>query len=426
MNEDFLSFVWRYQYFEASDLRSESGELVRILQPGQHNTNAGPDFTNARVVIDEVEWAGCVEMHVYSSDWQQHRHAQDAAYESVVLHVVWEDDRPVRRDDGTLLPTLSLKGRVAGPVRERYEQLMNQTDPIPCAPQFGEVAAIRKLSMLDRVLLERLDKKADLVLSLWEMNGRDWEETTYQWLAQHFGFKLNAPPFLRLAQQLPLKTLQKHRDNSLQIEALLFGTAGLLPETTTNDYVLILKQEYKFLAAKYRLKGKGPGLHEWKFMRLRPAGFPTVRLAQLAVLIQQQSGLFAALCSAPDVAILRKMFRVTQSDYWREHYHFGKVAKGKVPALGADAADLLIINVAVPLLTAYARQRDQPALLDKALAWLEQLPAENNHLTRQWEELGMRVKTSADSQALIEWYNHYCSAKRCLECTVGLALLRSA
>ena len=178
MNEDFLSFVWRYHYYDRTALTTQAGASLRVLHPGQRNTHAGPDFTDARVVIDEVEWAGCVEIHVRSSDWQQHRHARDMAYESVVLHVVWEDDRPVRRDDGTLLPTLSLKDRVAPQVRERYEQLMTPDDPILCAPQFGEVNDIKKLSLLDRVMLERLDKKAELVLALWEMYGRDWEERT--------------------------------------------------------------------------------------------------------------------------------------------------------------------------------------------------------------------------------------------------------
>lgn len=424
MNEDFLSFVWRYHYYDRTALATQTGASLRVLHPGQRNTHAGPDFTDARVVIDDVEWAGCVEIHVRSSDWQQHRHAENAAYESVVLHVVWEDDRPVRRDDGTLLPTLSLKDRVAPQVRERYEQLMTPDDPILCTPQFGAVNDIKKLSMLDRVLLERLDKKAELVRSLWEANGRDWEETAYQWLAQHFGFKLNTPPFIRLAQQVPLKVLQKHRDNKLQLEAMLFGTAGLLPATSEEEYVQALKREYKFLAVKYRLEEKQLGPHEWKFMRLRPAGFPTVRLAQLAVLIGEQAGLFATLTGAPDVATLRKVLRVKQSEYWTTHYQFGKPAKGKVPALGADAADLLIINAAVPLLVAYARQRDQQPLLDRAIQWLEEIPAENNHLTRQWEHLGMQVQTSADSQALIEWYNTYCSAKRCLDCSVGVTLVR--
>lgn len=424
MNEDFLSFVWRYQYFDRVDLCTQSGEQVQILRTGLLNSHAGPDFADARILLDGMEWVGSVELHVNSSDWDAHQHPSDAAYESVILHVVWEDDRPVQRQDGTLIPTLVLNSRVKFAVRERYTLLMDSKDEIPCAPQFREVPRLQKLAMLDRVLLERLESKAARVTELWEQNNRDWEETAYQWLAQHFGFKLNTPAFLRLAQNVPLKILQKHRNSSLQIEAILFGTAGLIPETSEDTYVKALRKEYQFLAAKYDLVPRQLGNHEWKFLRLRPAGFPTVRLAQWAVLLQREAGLFASLTSLEDATNLRQMFRVSQSEYWKNHYQFGKEATGEVPDLGKDAADLLIINAAVPLLVAYARQRDQATYLDRAVRWLEQLPAEKNHITRAWAELGMRVTTAFDSQALIEWHNQYCIQKRCLECTVGAALVR--
>ncbi len=426
MNEDFLSFVWRYQYFDAANLRTETGEALQILRIGQLNTDAGPDFAEARVLLDGMEWAGAVELHVRSSDWELHRHPGDAAYESVVLHVVWDDDRPVRRQDGTSVPTLVLQNRVKSAVRERYERLMESKAEIPCAPQFRDVPRLQKISMLDRVLLERLDGKAARVTELWEANNRDWEETAYQWLAQYFGFRLNAPAFLRLAQIVPLKILQKHRQSGLQIEALLFGTSGLLPDDSEEDYGQELQREYQFLAAKYGLLSQKMALTEWKFFRLRPAGFPTVRLAQFAMLLQNEAGLFASLTTVENADDLRKMLRVGQSEYWQKHYQFGKVAAKKVPALGKDAADLLIINAAVPLLVAYARQRDNAAFLDRAVRWLEQISGEKNHITRAWAELGMRVSTAFDSQALIEWHNGYCVKKRCLECTVGATLVRPA
>ncbi len=424
MNEDFLSFVWRYQYFDSADLRTETGETLQILRIGQLNTDAGPDFAESRVLLDGIEWAGALELHVRSSDWEAHRHPDDAAYESVVLHVVWEDDRPVLRRDGTLVPTLVLSSRVKPAVRERYQRLMESKTEIPCAPQFRDVPRLQKIAMLDRVLLERLDGKAARVAELWEENNRDWEETAYQWLAQYFGFRLNAPAFLRLARIVPLKILQKHRSSSLQIEALLFGTSSLLPENSEESYVQDLQKEYQFLAAKYGLLSQRMALTEWKFLRLRPAGFPTVRLAQWATLLQREAGLFASLTSIEDAENLHKMLRVSQSEYWKRHYQFGKKSTSTVPDLGKDAADLLIINAAVPLLVAYARQRDQTALLDRAVRWLEQISAEKNHITRAWAELGMRVNTAFDSQALIEWHNAYCVQKRCLECMVGAALVR--
>ena len=436
MNEDLLSFIWRFQYFDASDLRIETGESIQIIRTGNLNNNAGPDFSNARVRIDSVDWIGSVEIHTKSSDWILHDHTGDIAYESVILHVVWENDIPIYRPDKTLLPVLSLKGLVRLSILERYASLMSSqgtyaSTEIACKEQFASVNDLQKFSMLDKVLLERLDKKASKVVEIWQSNKQDWEETAYQWLGQHFGFKLNDPAFLRLTQIVPLKILQKHRDQIIQLEAILFGTGGLLPEIvhgaeTEEKYIQELRREYNFLANKFQLKDLQMNTHEFKFLRLRPAGFPTIRLSQFARLIHQNGALFSALTTANSVRDLHELFSLKQSDYWIHHFQFGKLSKSAVPMMGKDAINLLIINAAIPLLITYSKQRQQPELLDKALNWLNELPAENNRITRDWEILEMKVKTAADSQALIEWYNHYCSAKKCLECNVGATLVRSS
>lgn len=434
MNEDLLSFIWQFQYFDASDLHTEAGESVSILRTGHRNTNAGPDFSDARIRIGGVEWIGTVEIHTLSSDWLSHQHDNDTAYQSVILHVVWENDKPIYRPDGTMLPVLSLKGLVRLSILERYASLIHagepyNTDGIPCAEQFEAVSDLQKYSMLDKVLLERLDQKASKVLELLQSNQQDWEETTYQWLGQHFGFKLNDPAFLRLTQIIPLKILQKHRGQSIQLEALLFGSAGLIPDPSDEIeeiYVTELRREYSFLANKYRLADLQMNPHEFKFLRLRPAGFPTIRLSQFASLLNRNNVLFSALTTAMGIKELQNLFTLKQSDYWVHHFQFGKPSKNAVPVMGKDAIHLLIINAVVPLLVAYSRHRQQPELLDKALNWLSEIPSENNRITRTWETLGMKVKTAADSQALIGWYNHYCSAKKCLDCVVGAALVRSA
>jgi hypothetical protein len=434
MNEDLLSFIWRFQYFEASDLRTEAGEMVQIIRTGYLNTNAGPDFSDARIRIDGVEWVGSIEIHTRSSDWQLHQHSGDHAYESVVLHVVWENDVPIYRPDKTLLPVLALKGLVWLSILERYTALMNvqRTDPaeIPCQEQFPSVSELQKLSMLDRVLLERLDKKALKVLELYQANQQDWEETAYQWLGQHFGFKLNDPAFLRLTRIVPLKILQKHRNQLIQLEALLFGCGGLIPAKPENNeleeiYITELRREYQFLANKYGLADLQMRTHEFKFLRLRPAGFPTIRLSQFAGLLNKNNNLFSTLISSENIKGLHQLFSLKQSDYWIHHFQFGKLSKSDVPFIGKDAINLLIINATVPLMVAYSKQRQQPELLDKALSLLSEMPSENNRITREWETLGMVVKTAADSQSLIEWYNQYCTKKRCLECTVGAGLVRS-
>jgi hypothetical protein len=424
MNEDFLSFVWRYHHFATHDLLTTDGDSLEIIRTGNRNLNAGPDFSDVRIRLADVQWIGTIEIHIYSSHWYQHNHPLDPAFESVILHVVWEDDHPVHRSDGTLLPTLVLKDRIDASVFHRYLLLMEQQDEIPCASQFGQVDSIKKLAMLDRVLLERLYEKAHSVEQIWENAGKDWEETTYQWLAQQFGFKLNAAPFLQLASNLPLKVLLKHQNNRLQLEALFFGTAGLLPYESNDEYVNLLIKEYFFLAAKYRLTQKKMQAHEWKFLRLRPAGFPTVRLAQFASLIHTNGRTFSILTNPEnDLDQLRRLFRNPQSHYWLNHYQFEKNAK-KVPVMGADSIDLLIINGVIPILTAYSKQRNLPNLMDKAIELLESLPAEDNRIIREWKTLNMPHKSAADTQGLLQWQHAYCSHKRCLDCTIGLELVR--
>ncbi|WP_225865743.1 DUF2851 family protein [Dyadobacter aurulentus] len=426
MNEEILSFVWRFQYFESANLLTDDQKCISVIRTGHKNTNAGPDFLEACVVIDDVHWYGNIEIHVRSSDWFVHTHETNLAYESVILHLVWENDKPVLRQDGTLIPTLSLKGLVKSSILERYALLQDLDDAIPCASMFREVHEIHKYAMLDRVLLERLQRKASAVIELLEKNRNDWEETAYQWLGMHFGFKLNDPAFLRLTQIVPLKIIHKHRDRLLYIEAVLLGCAGLIPEKSDDLYVRALQKEFRFLSTKYNLADKQMQSHEWKFAKLRPAGFPTIRLAQLARLLSFESNLFSTIISVNSFERMQELFQLSQSEYWVRHYVFDKKAATPVPSMGKDAGSSLIINGIVPVLVAYAKQRRQPELLDKAVYWLSQIPSENNRITREWATLGMRVKTSADSQALIEWYNNYCLPKKCLECTVGAGLVRSA
>jgi hypothetical protein len=428
MNEDILSFIWRFQYFNAEQLSTDEGQALTVLRTGTHNTHAGPDFSNTRVTLDGVEWIGCVEIHVKASDWMLHRHQDNEAYESVILHVVWENDMKIVRSDGTVLPTLSLNGITRRSVIERYHLLCDTDENIPCSSHFSEVNELLKLSMLDRVLIERLDAKAARVIELLQINQQNWEETAYQWLSQHFGFKLNDSSFLRLSQIIPWKILQKHRTALSQIEAILFGTAGLLPQSSVapdDEYVAELKREFQFLSNKYGLGGRNMEMHEWKFLRLRPSGFPTIRMAQLAKFASSNSSVFNILIHAESLKELQSLFALSQSEYWSRHFQFGKPSGSTVPTMGRSAADLLIVNAVVPLMVAYARQRSLPTFLDKGLAFLSEIPAENNHIIRTWGKMNMHVKNAADSQALIEWHNVYCTGRRCLECNVGAALVRA-
>lgn len=403
---------------------------VVVLHPGFRNHDAGPDFTNARLLINGQEWGGTVEMHTRTSDWLAHRHQHDRAYDNVILHVVWEDDqaatgRRVDRPDGTALPTLELASRTSPALIERYTGLQDSPDVIPCAGQFRSVQPLRLTSMLDKAMLQRLERKAAGVRAVFEQTAGDWEETAYRLLATTMGFKINADPMAQLSRAVPLKAVLKHRDVLLQAEAMLFGTAGLLSTDEPDEYVATLQREYRFLAAKYQLEDKQVAAHAWKWGRLRPANFPTLRVAQLARLLTQHASLFSLFVGTADAQMLLNALQVTPSAYWQAHYRFGKRTERTVPTLGQSSAQTLIINAVVPLLAAYAHHRGQPAYVDRAIALLEQLPAEQNRLTNHWDELGLGIRTAFDSQASIELYNEFCSVKKCLSCQIGAGLLKS-
>ena len=430
MSEAFLYFLWQYQYFTRHNLITTDGDSIQVLHPGFRNHDAGPDFFNARLLIKDVEWGGTVEMHTKTSDWLAHRHQHDRAYDNVILHVVWQDDRAttgrvVERANGTPLPTIELRPLTDAVLIDRYALLTDAPDAIPCAGQFRSVQPLRLTSMLDKAMLQRLERKAAGVQAVFEETGGNWEETAYRLLAVNMGFKINAEPMAQLSRALPLKAMLKHRDVLLQAEAMLFGTAGLLDTIDDPDeYAVSLQREYRFLSAKYQLLDKQVTAHAWKWGRLRPANFPTLRLAQLARLLTKHASLFSLFVGSNDADTLLKSLQVTTSDYWQSHYRFGKTTEATVPALGENSAQNIVINTVVPLLAAYAHHRGEPGYIDRAITLLEQLPAEKNRLTNGWNELGLGIRTAFDSQASIELYNEFCSVKKCLSCQIGAGLLK--
>lgn len=422
MNEAFLHYLWQFQQFDKSNLQTISGEKISILKTGILNTDAGPDFTNARLQINEIEWVGNVEIHIKSSDWQLHKHQYNEAYNNVILHVVWENDQPITRQDGSLIPTLELKSITEIQLLDKYQYLIDNQAIVPCKEQFSEVSDLSKFAILDKVLARRLQQKAQIVEQLFEQNKGDWEETAYQLLARNFGFKLNSETFLRLAQNLPLKVLQKHRDNLTQIEAMLFGQAGLID--VVDEYSEKLNKEYDFFSAKFSLKPNQLASYEWKFLRTRPANFPTIRIAQLAKLITQQQSFFSLFTQTNSIEDLRNTLKTEQSAYWQEHYNFGKVSGKKLVGLGKDSINNILINTVIPLLACYSEKTDNQDLMARCVYFLEALPAEENHITEMWESLGLKIKSAFDSQASIELYTNFCTQKRCLQCNVGIEILK--
>jgi hypothetical protein len=424
MHESFLHYLWQMQYFDKRELRTTDGEGIEVFNPGFLNTNAGPDFFNARIGIGSIDWVGSVEIHTHASAWYDHRHEQDRAYDNVILHVVWQDDKIITRSDQTRIPTLQLKGRVNESLIKTYRQLVTSSFSVPCQRSLPKVNDITRLSMLEKALLDRLERKATEVRVLCHQNGNSWEETFYQLLARNFGFKINADPLFQLAKRLPLKVLLRHADQLEQVEALLLGQAGFLDGSRGDDYFQKLQREHHLLSKKYSLLENKMSKAQWRFLRLRPANFPTLRLAQLAALVHGRQNLFSGVIDSNDVRSLTELFTVPISDYWKNHYQFSKSSTNQAHELGMSSLENIIVNTVVPAWLAYGKLMDDQRFADRAVEVLQQLPAEENRITRVWKDLGMVAHTSFDSQSLIELYNNFCQKKNCLHCTIGAALMR--
>jgi hypothetical protein len=424
VQESFLHYLWQFQYFDKHDLKTAEGETIHVFNPGNRNTHAGPDFFNARIKIGEMEWIGNVEIHVNASSWLEHKHESDPAYENVILHVVWKNDKPVKRNDQSILPCLEIKSRVDEQLLLKYKSLVNNPAIIPCAGTLDQIDNLTKISMLDKALMQRLESKAKNVLELLVKNNNDWDETCYQLLCKNFGFKVNAEPFLQLAHALPYKFILKQGDKSLQIEAMLFGQAGFLDKAADDEYYRVLNREYQLLNAKYKLAEKKLNVAQWRFLRLRPANFPTIRLAQLASLLFNQKNIFSRILAAENVRQLKNIFHVQQSEYWKQHYQFLKKAKDEMPSMGDVSVENILINTVVPLLVAYSQTKDEQPYLDRALNILQHIPPEENAIIKQWSLLDIKCKSSFDSQALLELHNNFCLRRKCLECNIGSSLVK--
>lgn len=398
------------------------GESFEILDAGLHNSNAGPDFFNARVKIGDTIWAGNIEIHIKASDWFTHKHHLDKAYENVILHVCWQHDKPVFGKNGQPLPALEVNGAYQPEIFDRYQDFMSNKNWIACENMIHQVDRFIVNSWLDRLMIERLEEKAHEIESQLHFNKNNWEQTFYEFLARNFGFKINALPFDLLAKSLPLHYLGKHKNNKLQIEALLFGQAGFLANTFKDAYPKMLYQEYKFLHEKYKLVPLDP--HIWRFMRLRPSNFPTIRIAQFAALVYQSSHLFSKLLSIDSIKQFTQLFDVNVSDYWTSHFHFDKKSPDRTKRLGKTAIQLIAINTLIPFLFVYGKSRNDQTLIERSIKLLEQLPGENNGIIRKWENLGLSTRTAFNTQALIQLKTSYCNHKKCLDCSIGNNLLR--
>lgn len=421
MTEEFLHYIWKFKLFDHKNLLTSSGEVLEILKPGEHNTDAGPDFFNAKIKIGKTTWAGNVEIHCNASDWEKHLHQKDKAYDNIVLHVVYNADKKVQRKNGEAIPAFELKEKLREGLYKQYLNFKSNKDWVPCEKQIKRVGPFTVNNWLDRILIERLERKSQSIIQSLKLNKNDWEQTFYQHLARSFGSKVNAEPFELLAKSLPISILSKHKNSLMQIEALLFGQAGMLDKNFKDQYSMELQKEYSFLKQKFSLKPIDA--HLWKFLRLRPVNFPTIRIAQMARFIHSSSHLFSTIIEAETTKGINKILSVKASDYWSSHYMFDKKSVQRAKSLGGDTIDIIMINTIVPFLFVYGKQKNEEKYVDKALQYLEQISGEKNSIIKKWDNLKMPVKSAYYTQALLQLKNEYCDKKKCLQCGIGNSLL---
>lgn len=421
MKEDFLYYLWEQRLLK-EPLKTSTGEPVHVVHPGYRNHDSGPDYLEAKIKIGDRLWAGHVEIHVKTSDWNRHGHQHDKAYHNVVLHVVFEDDGRVNE-----IPVMELKGHFDESLYSAYERFLNSKRWIACERHIGDVSSFTRVSLLDRMAVERLEMKSDAVGKLLTASRYDWEGTFYQLMLRYFGLKVNSEAAEYLSYILPLKTLLKHADQLLQVEAMLFGCAGFLEKDFTEEYPKLLKREFNVMRSKFGLLTMPE--ERWKFMRMRPVNFPTIRLAQVAQLIHLNGTMFSKAREADTLGQVRSLFEVRASPYWDTHYRFeaeSASTSGTPTAkrIGEGTIDVLLVNAVIPLLFCYGKFHKDESYCEKALRFLESTDAEDNTIVRDFARAGIRATNAMQTQALLQLYNHYCKRKRCLECSIGNVILR--
>lgn len=427
--EKILYYVWKHKIFPLSELRTTDGLPVEVINCGQPNIHAGPDFLQARIKIGDVMWAGNVEIHERSSDWFRHQHNTNKAYDNVILHIASVIDTKVTNSSGRDIPQMKLE--CPPHLLDRYRELSESLHYPACFSSVGQIPAIKIHGWLNSLCIERLSAKSERIEAYQQATNSDWENSLFIALARNFGFGVNGEAFELWAKNVPYGALGKHRDNLLQIEAIFFGQAGFLDENllpkaykdaiVNDEYFRRLATEYKFLSAKFGLKPIEP--HLWKYLRMRPANFPHIRLAQLASLYNRGAISVSHILDAENTDALLKLLDGGVSTYWQTHCNFATLSENRQHKLSLSSRRLVVINTIVPLLYAYGKHLGNEAVCAKAIALLEELPAENNHIMRCWADCGIKVSQAADSQALLQLKTMYCDRKDCLRCRFGFEYL---
>lgn len=418
--EQLLHYVWKHKIFPLKELKTTTGQQVEVIDTGLANTDAGPDFFNAKLKLDGVLWIGNIEIHERSSDWFKHGHHADAGYNSVILHIASEIDTEISRSNGERIPQIQLICPEA--VRTNYKELLETDSYPPCYRIIPSLPPFTAHSWMTALQMERFEQKATLLNERLKRCQGNWEDAFFITLARNFGFGLNGDAFETWTHRLPFRAVDKHRNDLFQIEAIFFGQAGILEDSDGDGYYLRLKKEYTYLQHKFGLIPMDASL--WRFLRLRPANFPHIRIAQLACLYHRAYGLLSRIMETETLQGVRDILKGGTSEYWLTHYTFGGSSPSRPKTLSNTSLDLLIINTVVTFLYAYGLHKGNRVLCARAGSFLEELKAENNYITRMWEQCGMKASNAADSQALIQLKKEYCDKKKCLYCRIGYEYLK--
>lgn len=421
MNEALLQFIWQQQYFNQQGLQTTLGEPIRILHPGNWNRHQGPDFTDARIQIGSTIWAGQVEIHCNASDWQKHGHAHDPHYANVILHVVITDDIPLLNQSGIPFPTLELANRIPFTLLKRFQQWMETREPLVCRNFLPVLTDAQWVNWKNQLLQQRLQRKAKKLLGWHAESGGDWNVVLWKLIFEYMGGKVNGSYFLMLANSIPLSTLLKKQLSAIEWEAILLGQANLLPVTASAAYHRKLLKEYQYLQYKYQLipLNKPPA-----FLRMRPASFPTIRIAQLAGLLLNNPQLFSGMVTSISLHLWKQQCRVSAAEFWDTHYLLNRTSGARQKTLGIQMMYSLAINAILPTLYTYGYFTGNREIMHKVLKLFKEIPGEQNRITSLWENTGVSSTQAFDTQALTELTNSYCTQKKCLECSVGQQALK--
>lgn len=421
MQENFLHYVWQFKKFNTAELRTTSGETISLLHPGQHNLNGGPDFFNAQLKIDDQIWAGNVEIHINSGDWYVHNHEMDSAYDNVILHVVFEHDTDIFRKDNSIIPTLEIKKLIDRNVFQNYQKLlMTPHKWINCENDFAEVDGFLISNWLERLYIERLERKSRAIEALLTTSKNDWEGVLFKLIAKNFGLKVNGDAFFSMSNSFDFSVVRKTLSHPLQLEALFYGQFGLLERNIENAYYLNLKKEYQFLKQKFNLANDE--IIPLQFFRLRPPNFPTIRLSQLASLYHQHPSLFTKIMTAETIDAIYELFHVATSQFWNTHFTFEKTSRFSKKSLTKSFVDLLLINTILPLRFCYQQHQGENAA-ESSLSMARKIASEQNSIIKAFNNLKPVSDSALTSQALIQLKMEYCDKNRCMECAIGNSIL---